>query len=314
MKTLILPVKQKGAALLIALAITVLAAVLAIQAIETGQLDMRRSSILIRSDQAQQLALAMEDWAISLIQRDQSDPRGAAYDGLEDIWYQQLPVTQVTGGTISARLTDLDGRFNLNSLLDVDGITDPLALERFRRLLGILQLNPVIADQLLDWLDNDTSPQPQGAEDDVYRNRQTPALAANQMISHVSELRLLPAVDAVAWQRIEAFVQASPQHTASINVNTAPAEVLLSLADGITRQMINSVIRQRGGGFDKLSVFLQQSVFENINIDPRGLDIHSRNYRAIAEIQLDGEVSRFETLLQRSGSVYHVSFRRRILL
>jgi len=309
-----LPVKQKGAALLIALAITVLAAVLAIQAIESGQLDMRRSSILIRSDQAQQLALGMEDWAISLIQRDQSDSRGAAFDGLDDIWYQQLPVTQVAGGTISASLIDLDGRFNLNSLLVVDGITNPLALERFRRLLGILQLNPVIADQLLDWLDADTSPQPQGAEDNIYRNRQTPALAANRMLAHVSELRILPAMDALAWQRIEAFVQASPQRTASINVNTAPAEVLLSLADGITRQMINSVIRQRGGGFDKLSTFLQQSVFENINIDPRGLGVHSRNYRAIAEIQLDGEVSRFETLLQRSGKGYHVLFRRRILL
>ena len=306
--------KQKGAALLIALAITVLATVLAIGAIESGQLDMRRSSILIRSDQAHQLALGMEDWAISLIQRDQNNSRGATYDGLEDIWYQQLPVTQVSGGTISASLSDLDGRFNLNSLLNVDGVADPLALERFRRLLGVLQLNPVIADQLLDWLDADSSPRPQGAEDNIYRNRQPPALAANRMLGHISELRLLPAMDVSAWQRLETFVQASPQRASRININTAPAEVLLSLADGITRQMINSVIRQRGGGFNKLSEFLQQSVFENISIDPRGLDVHSFNYRAIAEIHMDGEISRFETLLQRSGKVYHVLFRRRILL
>jgi general secretion pathway protein K len=178
----------------------------------------------------------------------------------------------------------------------------------------VLQLNPVIADQLLDWLDVDSSPRPQGAEDNIYRNRQPPALAANRILGHISELRLLPAMDASAWQRLEAFVQASPQRGSRININTAPAEVLLSLADGITRQMINSVIRQRGGGFNKLSEFLQQSVFENINIDPRGLDVHSFNYQAIAEIHMDGEISRFETLLQRSGKVYHVLFRRRILL
>jgi len=305
------PIKQRGAALLIALAITVLAAVLAISAIETGQFDMRRSSILLRSGQAQQLAMGMEDWAISLIQRDQSNSRGAAYDGLEDIWYQQLPPTQVSGGTISATLTDLDGRFNLNSLLDVDGTINPLALERFRRLLVVLQLNPSIADQLLDWLDADSTPQPQGAEDNLYRNRQPPGVAANQMLSHISELRILPAVDAANWQRIKKYVSVNSQR-GGININTAPAEVLLSLADGITRQMINRVIRQRGGGFDSLSTFLQLQVFENINIDPRGLSIRSYNYRALAEIRMDGEISRFETLLQRSGSVYHVLHRRRI--
>lgn len=305
------PIKQRGAALLIALAITVLAAILAISAIETGQFDMRRSSILLRSGQAQQLAMGMEDWAISLIQRDQSNSRGAAYDGLEDIWYQQLPPTQVSGGSISATLTDLDGRFNLNSLLDVDGAINPLALERFRRLLVVLQLNPSIADQLLDWLDADTSPQPQGAEDNLYRNRQPPGVAANQMLSHISELRILPAVDATNWQRINKYVRASSQRS-GININTASAEVLLSLADGMTRQMINRVIRLRGGGFDSLSGFLQLQVFENINIDPRGLSIRSYNYRALAEIRMDGEVSRFETLLQRSGSVYHVLHRRRI--
>ncbi|VAX06773.1 hypothetical protein MNBD_GAMMA26-1244 [hydrothermal vent metagenome] len=308
-----LPGKQRGAALLIALAITVLAAVLAISAIETGQLDMRKSSILIRSGQAQQLAMGMEDWAISLIQRDQNNSSGAAYDGLEDIWYQQLPLTQVSGGTISGTLIDLDGRFNLNSLLEVDGAVNPLALERFRRLLVVLQLNPSIADQLLDWLDADTSPQPQGAEDNIYRNRQPPGLAANQLLSHISELRILPAMDAANWQRLKNHVSANPQRSGGININTATAEVLLSLADGITRQMINSVIRQRGGGFRSLSAFLQLQVFENINIDPRGLTIRSYNYRALAEIQMDGEISQFETLLQRSGSVYHVLHRRRII-
>ncbi len=306
--------QQNGAALLIALAITVLAAVLAIQAIELGDIDLRRSSILIRSDQAQQLALGLEDWAISLIQRDQNNSRGAAFDGLEDIWYQRLPITQVAGGTISASLSDLDGRFNVNNLLNLDGGTNTLALERFRRLLVVLRLNPVIADQLLDWVDSDTSAQPQGAEDEVYRNRPIPALTANRLISHVSELRVLPAVDTDTWQQLEKFIQASPQRGSSINVNTAPAEVLLSLADGLSRQMINSVIRQRGSGFSKLSDFLQQSVFENISIDPRGLGIRSHNYRALAEIQMDAEVSRFETLFQRRGSVYHVLLRRRILL
>ena len=306
--------RQSGAALLIALAITVLAASLAIAAIEMGELDLHRSSNIIRSDQAQQLSMGLEDWAISLIQRDQDDSRTSSFDGLNDIWYQKLPLTPVSGGTITASLSDLDGRFNLNNLLSNNGEIDTLALERFRRLLQILQLNPAIADQVLDWMDRDNSPRPQGAEDNIYRNRQIPALTANQPFVHISELRMLPALSPAAWQRLQAFVQASPTSNNGININTAPAEVLLALADGLTRQMINAVIRQRGGGFRKLNDFLQQSAFAEIRIDPRGLGLRSQNYRAIAEIQMSGRISRFETLLQRRGNVYHVIWRRRILL
>ncbi len=305
---------QSGAALLIALAITVLAAVLALRAIELGEVDLRRSSLLIRSDQARQLSLGLEDWAISLIQRDQEHSRGAKFDGLQDIWYQRLPETPVPGGSISGQLIDLDGRFNINSLLDIDGSVDNLALERFRRLLRTLQLNPAIADQALDWLDSDNMPQAQGAEDSSYQARANPGLAANQRLSHISELRLLPAMSNAAWNKLQVFVQASPTRGSSVNINTASAEVLMSLADGVSRQMANSLIRLRGAGFESMPKFLRQSLFESIRIDPRGLSVRSKVYRATAEIIMDQETTRIETLLLRRGSVYHVLSRRRINL
>ncbi len=306
--------RQSGAALLIALAITVLATVLALRAVELGEIDLRRSSLLIRSDQARQLSMGLEDWAITLIQRDQENTRGANFDGLQDIWRQRLPQTQVPGGSISAQLIDLDGHFNINSLLEDDGSVNNLALERFRRLLRVLQLNPAIADQVLDWVDSDNVPQPQGAEDSIYRARSIPALAANQRLSHISELRLLPAINAASWAKLKPFIQASPARGSSININTASAEVLMSLADGVTRQMANNLIRLRGAGFESLPKFLRQSVFANITIDPRSLSVRSQSYQVVAEISLDQEVTRIETLLQRRGSVYHVLSRRRINL
>jgi len=305
------PQSQSGAALLIALAITVLAAVLALRAIETGEIDLRRSSLLIGSDQARQLTLGLEDWAITLIQRDQENPAGADFDGLEDIWRQRLPLTQVPGGSISAQLVDLDGRFNINSLLDIDGAIDALALERLRRLLRVLQLSPALADQVVDWLDSDNIPQPQGAEDNVYRASSTPGLAANRQLGHISELRLLPAMNQASWERLKPFIQASPARGTNININTASAEVLMSLADGVSRQMANNLISLRGAGFFSLPKFLRQSMFANINIDPRGLAVRSQVYQLSAEIIIDQEVTHIETLLQRRGSVYHVLSRRR---
>ena len=46
---------------------------------------------------------------------------------------------------------------------------DPLRVERFRRLLEHLQLNPMLADAVLDWIDKDELVRmPGGAESASY--------------------------------------------------------------------------------------------------------------------------------------------------
>ena len=59
------------------------------------------------------------------------------------------------GVSLEAQLEDESGKFNLNSLVDNNGQKDPLAYDQFTYLLKELQIQPFIADRLLDYLDAD---------------------------------------------------------------------------------------------------------------------------------------------------------------
>lgn len=83
------------------------------------QLDIRRASNMINSDQAYQHALGAETWAMALLYRDKQN---TSVDNLKEDWAQVLPPTEVPGGYISGQITDLQGRININNLLFTENI------------------------------------------------------------------------------------------------------------------------------------------------------------------------------------------------
>ncbi len=304
------PGSQRGGALLITLAIVALAAVLAAAMLERGQFSLRQTQVQLRLSQARQLAVGLEDWAIAILQRDYLSDRGPQRDGLRDIWNRALPVTEIPGGNIQGRIVGLSGRINVNTLVGADGGVNALARERFVRLLRRLQLNPAIADQLIDWIDSDGEAMPQGAERGGYSGN--PDYPANAPMTHISELRLLPAVDDQAYRRLRPLVYAAPAPASRININTAPTAVLQSLADGLSANLADQIVSRRREALSSVAELLALPALADIALDPAGLDIASRYFLVQSEIVLDGTPVRFESLLQRRASQYHVHFRRQI--
>ncbi|MEF8792646.1 type II secretion system minor pseudopilin GspK [Thiohalorhabdus sp.] len=171
--------------------------------------------------QARQVARAAEHWIGLLLVKDTND-----HDGHQDPWARPLPPFPVGWGELDGRIEDMQGRFNLNNLVTPDGEVAKVSLERFRRLLRILELTPGIADAAVDWVDADALPAGGGgAEDSYYMGRQPPYKAANRPFHGAEELRLVRGVDQEAWQRLRPHVAALPEAT-GVNVNTATAEVL----------------------------------------------------------------------------------------
>lgn len=222
--------QQRGVALLVALAITTLATIVAAATLFHLALDQRRTEGLTIGTQARAYALGVEGWVGELLRRDAQD---SETDDYTEAWNQQglvLPVDATT--TLRGTLVDLQGRFNVNNLVTDAGVGDPVYAAQFRRLLEALEVVEAarLTDAVVDWLDADLEITPPfGVEDSEYLRR-TPALrAANQRLTSVGELLVVAGMTPEVWVRLAPHLAALPGRT-PVNINTASEPVLRSLA------------------------------------------------------------------------------------
>jgi general secretion pathway protein K len=225
--------RSRGVALIVALVVVALATILATRIGAQGALDQRRGATLLAQEQAFQVALGAETWAIEVL-RDHTD-RQVQRDTLDEAWATPLPPIPIEGGSVQGRLEDLQARFNLNNLVKADGTKNEVAFAQFQRLLARLELEPKWASLMLDWIDSDTvADGVDGAEDGVYTAFNPPYRTANRPITSISELLALPGFGTARYQRLAPFVAALPVGS-QINVCTASGLVLDSLAPGLDR-------------------------------------------------------------------------------
>ena len=148
-------------------------------------------------------------------------------------------------GEIYGEIQDLQGRFNLNNLVDAEGEVDDPSLQQFRRLLLALGLDPRFAGITADWIDSDQEPSfPDGAEDSTYTGIVPPYRAANQVIASPSELAAIEGMDKATLDILLPHIVALPGRTA-VNVNTATAPVLQSLDENLTLADVEGLLAQR---------------------------------------------------------------------
>lgn len=225
--------RQRGVALITAVLIVALATILAVSVGFKGYLDQRRSITMFSLDQGFQVAVGAEAWAADILRKDIVG--GSRIDDFTEEWATPIPPIPVDGGEVAGQLEDMQGRFNLNSLVKFENNqlkSDPRAVERFERLLEILEMEKKWAKLIVDWIDSDIDPQfPDGAEDSVYTSLTPPYRPPNMRITRTSELLAIAGFGPERYRKLEPFVSALPPGT-SINVCTAPPEVLDSLIEG----------------------------------------------------------------------------------
>ncbi len=222
---------QRGLALISALLIVSLAGVLGAARMFALQLETQSSRALIGSAQARLLALGIEELAAEILAE---DALSSDTDHYGEPWFRGLGDMNVGPMRIQGTMEDMQGRFNLNNLVTPQGTPDMIAVDQFRRLLRVLQLDETLAYRTLDWMDADNLPQPSvGAEDEAYTRLAPPYQAPNRPMEDVSELLAVEGVDAEIWRVLSPHVTALPVAGTPIpvNVNTATEAVLRSLAE-----------------------------------------------------------------------------------
>lgn len=296
------PRSSRGVALITAMLVVALATTAAVAMVSRQQLDIRRSGNQLQMGQAVLYLQGIEGWAGQILRRDRTESQ---HDSLDEDWALHLPPMPVEGGQLGGALEDMQGRFNLNNLLNADGEPDALALERFRRLLRTLQLSPDLANAVVDWLDADMEASfPGGAEDETYLNKNPPYRSANGLLASPSELRLIEGVDAEVYTALAPHITALPTRTA-INLNTATAPVLSVLSDQLDLAQAEALVAAReeaGEGFASVQEFLAQDSLAGLDIEEQGLAVASNYFMVHSAIEVGRIQLIYASLLLRDSA------------
>ena len=291
--------RMHGVALVTALLVVALAATAAVTMASRQHFDIRRTANLLHSDQVMLYTKGAEGWAGKILKRDRED---GEIDHLGEDWATLLPPIPIENGQMAGRLEDLQGRFNINSLIK-EKKPDNLAIERFRRLLQAVELSPELASAVVDWVDSDINPTfPDGAEDNSYLGIEPPYRTANGYMGSISELRLVTEFDKESYEKLLPYVAALPGQTV-ININTASIPVLMSLYDGMKKEEAEQLEESRGeDGFKSVDEFLKHEVFAGRAVSAESLGTGSDYFMLTSDIRFGQIQQRYYSLLYRDKS------------
>lgn len=232
---------ERGVAVVMAMGVVSLAAIVGTAILTTQSAWSRRADLTAQYAQALELLQAGGDWACAVLSDDQ---RMSGVDHLGEPWAARLPAMPIDNGELVGQIEDQQGLFNLNNIV-LDGSVNDLHFARFQRLLAVLGLPAALADSLADWIDNDVQPRgAAGAEDEYYMKLDPPYRSANRPLIDIEELALVRGFDSDARARLAPYVAALPGPSA-LNVNTASAEVLAAVIDGLELGAARAMVGRR---------------------------------------------------------------------
>jgi general secretion pathway protein K len=285
-------------ALIGALVVVVLATSAAVAMAERQQVELRRAENLTLGAQAMRHVQGVETWALAVLA---ADARRNQRDDAGDEWARPLPPTAVPGGEVAGTIEDLGGRLNLNDLIREDE-PDPAQVERLRRLLAHLGLNPAMAMAVVDWIDSDLDTSgPDGAEDGYYSRLDPPYRSANRPMAHEGELSFVRGFDPAVLSRLLPHVCAVPAGSA-INVNLATGPVLASLGRETEPDVLQSLLA--GRPYPTVVDFISALVAAGVEgLEADGLAVTSNHFRVASHVRLGHVSLRVDSDIERIGGV-----------
>ena len=231
---------QYGIAVITVLLVIALSTIMVASLAGRQQVDIRREQNESAIQLARSLAISGERFAVAVLYRDFQAADRDNTDSLEDEWSETLPPVPIGEATLSGCMVDMQGKFNLNNLVDAEGNASPPFVDQFTRLLQVLNIDASKSQAVVDWVDeNVDATVPDGAEDDYYSGLDVPYKTSNSSFSSVSELQLIKGFSPSVEDELADYELLLPHVTVlpaelgvtPLNVNTATPELLSSLSD-----------------------------------------------------------------------------------
>ena len=289
--------RQQGVAIIIVILIVALATTLAAYVSAQQGLWQRQVEAEFDRAQARRLNIAGINWARAVLA---DDARNSATDHEGEIWALRLPAMPAEGGEVIGFIEDRQGLFNLNNLVR-DGSSSPAYVGQLQHLLGSLGLPGDLAWSLADWMDGDSTAQPNGgAEDAYYLGLAEPYRCANRALTELGELAQVKGFDARTIERLRPYVSVLPGET-KINVNFAPAEVLAAVIENLTLSDARQLVQQRHGNpFRNIEDFKQRLPHAGIQVLSSDISVSSQFFWVTGRAKVGTAQVTAQVLLQRT--------------
>ena len=291
--------RQRGVALITIMLVVAIATVIAAELVSRVHFHIQRASQKHAQAQAYQFALGGEELVRQILHLDNEK---TDYDHLNESWSKLKPKYEFDQGILIIQVQDLHSRLNINNLINSKGKADEVVLEQFRSLFNQLSIDIALLNTLIDWLDPDTTPIALNSEDNGYLVLDRPYRTANARLVHLSELTLLQGWDHATVEKLAPFITALPGPT-KINVNTAPARVLATLAKNFSVLAAEKMAASRGPeGSDNMNAFLAHESLAGLKINTSQGTINSEYFAIYIESRFADRTIKLQTRLHRNIS------------
>jgi len=335
--------RQRGAALIVALLVFAIASALMVGLQRDFTLQLQRGSNSFLQEQAWVYLEGAENLAAMGLRLDaaQDSASDSPRDDLTELWAQEAtPYPLDEQGWLLGSLEDLEGRFNLNGLVAgeaavSEGERDSSALgssnpsasnigasklsvqqKQFIRLLQTLEDVEIgvsearaLTDAVIDFIDRNDVPRPDGAEAEAYRNLMPAYRPSNRSLASVSELRAVKGFTPEIYQALAPWVSVWPSDSSKLNIHTAPVTLLRSLNTDDQLEPLPLFDAQRlselrsAGEFSDLDTFLADPAFSGgVTDELRTILGETSDWFLLrAQVEIAGREQRLYSVLERDG-------------
>ncbi|MBW8191263.1 type II secretion system minor pseudopilin GspK [Neiella marina] len=322
--------RQRGVALITVLLVVALISLMAVEMSERLRRQLQRATALAALDEAKWVNIGAEGFASKVLKQDFEDsPERTHLNQYWAVGSTSFPLE--SGAVFSGELKDMRSCFNLNGVRTQEAEQAelqqtgerPLAAKQFIALLEAVEIDSyqaeVMADSLVDWLDEDDYVNhSSGAEDSEYQSRTRPYLAANSMLVDVGELRAINGFTQEAVFQISPYVCVVPSsNKALLNVNTVqhPELFVAVFTPNMSLQQAEQLMADRpSDGYEAIDDLLASTALAGIDIADlvkNNLTVVSDAFLLKASTQLaDGTRLQSEALLKQDTNNW-VAYSRR---
>lgn len=308
--------QQQGIALITILVMVALATILAATIAKRQANTAENTAYLMRQNQSLLYAKSAEAFFSELLVDDANN--AGAVDHLQENWAKPMPAFPVEDGFVSGTLQDESGKFNLNSLVNDEGVPNPQAKLWFEKLLLRVGLPEKLSEAVIDWQDaDDEISGTMGAENSYYQGLPQGYLAANSKFHNVEELKLVRGFEDQKYLQIVDYVSALPASDSKVNVNTAPAMLLASLDPKLDINAVEQALKKRQANlehFSNINDLWATEPFKQVNPDVQSqvnalLGVQSNYFKAKIEVLLSERKRQFSSDLVRKDKTVYVVYR-----
>jgi general secretion pathway protein K len=306
------PSRQRGVAVITALLLTTLAITIVASLFWQQQVQVRSIENQRLQLQKQWILRGALDWARLILRADGINSRT---DTLDEPWAVPLAETRLdqyvengradvdaSDAALSGDIIDAQSRYNLANLcwdkavnVCEKGESNPAELAAFARLLSAVRLDPALANSVADAMIA-TKVRIEGNASDSSKPRPID-------LEQIDDLLAVPGFSAEIIEKLKPFIIFLPADApTTVNVNTAPAEVLAARIDTLSLADANVLVTSR-----KSASFLNIGDFKNrLQNKPLGdaeskIDFKTSYFLVNGKVRMNRAGLEVQALIKRDG-------------